>query len=187
MLNSKADARERENAAKRARRATDPEYRERKNAADRARYCARSNPEYRERKNAARRAKLASPEARKRRSVASRARNRAKLSGWPTEVFDFAWEYQGGRCAICAVAMLPTGVSKSSVTADHCYATETPRELLCRNCNTGLGLFKDDPARLEKAAMYLRHHTLTPQMRDLLASLVADYQRRKKTAARESS
>lgn len=38
---------------------------------------------------------------------------------------------------------------------DHCHLTGNVRGLLCRSCNTGLGLFKDNPMFLKNAITYL--------------------------------
>jgi|ERR1039457_468316 hypothetical protein len=39
---------------------------------------------------------------------------------------------------------------------DHCHKTGKIRRILCQKCNQGLGLFRDSPELLEKAAIYLR-------------------------------
>jgi hypothetical protein len=39
---------------------------------------------------------------------------------------------------------------------DHCHGSGELRGILCLSCNQGLGNFADDPARLERAAAYLR-------------------------------
>lgn len=67
---------------------------------------------------------------------------------------------QDGRCTICA-RELPT-TRKAHV--DHCHATNRIRGLLCAACNKGLGMFADDPVRLEAAAAYVRQAAamLTP-------------------------
>ena len=59
-------------------------------------------------------------------------------------------EKQGGLCAICGDA--------APLCWDHCHTTGKDRGMLCRSCNVGLGHFRDDPARLRKAASYLRKY-----------------------------
>jgi len=39
---------------------------------------------------------------------------------------------------------------------DHCHLSGKVRGLLCNNCNTGLGLFKDSATLLERAKQYLQ-------------------------------
>lgn len=56
---------------------------------------------------------------------------------------------QDGGCAICHT--LP----EERLHVDHNHTTGKIRGLLCRHCNTGLGMFKDDPVRLEEALKYL--------------------------------
>jgi hypothetical protein len=55
-----------------------------------------------------------------------------------------------GRCTICREVMRENGVC-----VDHDHKTQWVRGLLCRSCNSGLGLFCDDPGRLRAAADYL--------------------------------
>jgi hypothetical protein len=63
---------------------------------------------------------------------------------------DALLEAQGGLCAICRTA--------PAVHVDHAHATDAVRELLCFNCNGGLGQFRDDPAVLRAAAEYVERH-----------------------------
>ena len=57
---------------------------------------------------------------------------------------------QEQRCAICR------GKDKRALAVDHCHTTGKIRGLLCSKCNTGLGLFRDNPCLLEQAVDYLR-------------------------------
>lgn len=58
---------------------------------------------------------------------------------------------QGGVCAICG---RPEHGRRLAV--DHDHITGAVRGLLCRHCNLALGQFGDDPARIDRAASYLR-------------------------------
>lgn len=66
------------------------------------------------------------------------------------EVLD---EAQQSCCAVCGEYM--EGINKH---VDHCHSTGKIRGLLCSNCNTGIGLFRDDTARLMSAVVYLEAH-----------------------------
>ncbi|MFI5639248.1 endonuclease VII domain-containing protein [Streptomyces goshikiensis] len=54
---------------------------------------------------------------------------------------------QGGVCFLCLRA--------PAVHVDHCHKTGRVRGVLCLNCNVGVGLFKEDPDRMRRAAEYL--------------------------------
>jgi formate dehydrogenase maturation protein FdhE len=59
---------------------------------------------------------------------------------------------QNGLCAICGEA--PSG-KRSKLFIDHQHGSKAVRGLLCSHCNSGLGYFKDSPARLASAIAYL--------------------------------
>ncbi|AUO78184.1 hypothetical protein RSEGYP2_24 [Ralstonia phage RsoP1EGY] len=70
-------------------------------------------------------------------------------------------ESQDGVCAICGTPMtLGLHPRNTMECVDHCHVTGSVRALLCHNCNVGLGMFRDDPKRLLKAAEYLKQHGL---------------------------
>lgn len=67
---------------------------------------------------------------------------------------------QNDKCACCGrpeSATTPSGKVKA-LCVDHCHKTNVVRGLLCSNCNSGLGMFKDDPAIILSAAAYLERN-----------------------------
>jgi hypothetical protein len=62
---------------------------------------------------------------------------------------------QQNRCAIC-------GREFGRPQVDHDHVTGKVRALLCGQCNTGLGQFKESEATLRSAIDYLRRHRQNP-------------------------
>ncbi|MGW4225581.1 endonuclease VII domain-containing protein [Streptomyces bauhiniae] len=61
---------------------------------------------------------------------------------------------QRGLCVICLDA--------PAVHVDHCHKTGRVRGVLCFNCNSGLGLLRDDPDTARRAAAYLEGNSWKP-------------------------
>lgn len=57
-----------------------------------------------------------------------------------------------GICFMCQRKFGPT----VGMAVDHCHSTGHLRSAICGSCNTGLGLFRDNPDALERAVAYLR-------------------------------
>jgi hypothetical protein len=82
------------------------------------------------------------------------ARRRAKYK-LTAERYAAMVEAQNGRCAVCQRA------DELKVDHDHSCCSgsttcgECVRGLLCDFCNRGLGIFRDDPVALSRAAAYL--------------------------------
>lgn len=70
------------------------------------------------------------------------------------------FEAQNGLCAICGE---PEIGSQNGVVMrlaiDHCKKTNKIRELLCANCNRGLGMFGENIEILASAIKYLTKHS----------------------------
>jgi hypothetical protein len=65
--------------------------------------------------------------------------------------FDLFLKEQDGKCAICNKSdHLGTALS-----VDHEHATGRVRGLLCRKCNSVLGIFEEDITRFASAIAYL--------------------------------
>lgn len=62
---------------------------------------------------------------------------------------------QDGYCAICRV---PISFAENTAHLDHCHSTGKVRGVLCRQCNTALGSFRDNPMLLNNAIGYLDYY-----------------------------
>lgn len=70
-----------------------------------------------------------------------------------TEDYDVMLHNQNGCCAICGKHW---SVENRTLHIDHNHSNGNIRGLLCRNCNTALGLLNEDSALFDKAKEYLK-------------------------------
>jgi len=82
---------------------------------------------------------------------AQRHRKRKQLYGLSPEQFEALVALQQGACGICLQEM-------ETPFVDHDHVSGRVRGLLCAQCNTGLGMFQDDPAIILRASLYLTAH-----------------------------
>lgn len=75
-----------------------------------------------------------------------------KSYGIGIEDYSDMLDRQEGKCAICRTAKART---PKGLCVDHCHKSKMVRGLLCDDCNRGIGIFKDDPALLRAAILYL--------------------------------
>ena len=71
--------------------------------------------------------------------------------GITPQEFDEMLSQQDGCCAICGGISAGGGNDRGNMHVDHCHESGKIRGLLCHSCNTGLGLFRDDPSTLRQA------------------------------------
>ena len=75
--------------------------------------------------------------------------------GISLEEYDNMLESQLGCCAICSMTPEENG---RRLDVDHCHETGKVRGLLCHNCNSMLGLAKDNISILLDAVKYLEEN-----------------------------
>jgi hypothetical protein len=63
------------------------------------------------------------------------------------------YDEQDGKCKICGIEKELGG--SNGLLVDHCHNTNKVRGLLCNNCNSGLGKFKDNKELLLRAIEYI--------------------------------
>ena len=71
------------------------------------------------------------------------------------DLYNKILQQQNGKCAICFLSC-KTG---RDLAVDHCHKTKKVRGLLCSNCNTSLGGFKDSIDNLLSAIEYLKKYS----------------------------
>lgn len=66
---------------------------------------------------------------------------------------------QDNKCYLCDSEGFLIGKNNhdEKLAVDHCHTTGKVRKLLCHNCNRALGLFKDNPELMRKAADYVEN------------------------------
>lgn len=81
----------------------------------------------------------------------TRVSRRIRGGGMTKADYEARVAVQGGLCQLCRCP--PKGCVNLSI--DHDHSTGRVRGLLCRSCNSALGMAKDDPKLLRVAATYL--------------------------------
>jgi Recombination endonuclease VII len=71
--------------------------------------------------------------------------------GLTSSSFSEMLKTQNGMCYLCKSKLMNPCV-------DHDHVSGRVRKILCSQCNSGLGMFHDNPEVLEKAAAYVRKH-----------------------------
>lgn len=78
-------------------------------------------------------------------------RRRLRKYGVTQEWYDATLDAQGGRCAIC----LTDAPGRKGWAIDHCHVGGGARGILCSNCNSAIGLLKEDVGTIRRAIGYL--------------------------------
>ena len=74
-----------------------------------------------------------------------------KKYGLTIEDYEAMFASQKGLCAIC---LKHQSQFRLKFAVDHCHEKGHVRSLLCGNCNTALGLIKEDPQTLQRMIAY---------------------------------
>lgn len=92
--------------------------------------------------------------SKKKYGVSSKKRNKQYLKRYGITLiqYELMLEKQNNSCAIC---LTPVSELSTRLHVDHCHTTSRVRGLLCYNCNSGLGRFKDNKFNLSQALHYI--------------------------------
>ena len=92
--------------------------------------------------------KINFPGYKERQALNTKKSSLVRLYGITLEDYQACLQKQNYVCAICKK-------ESNQLYVDHCHTTNLFRGLLCMNCNTGLGQFKDNISFLNSAVNYL--------------------------------
>ena len=90
-------------------------------------------------------------------SIYSRRSKLKSKYGLSIEEVENIIKKQNGRCPICNRKARSKN-NFTTLSVDHDHNTGKVRGLICNRCNVCMGLVKDDPVLLRKAADYLERH-----------------------------
>jgi len=88
----------------------------------------------------------------------SRSRMLKRKYGITLEEYNTMLEKQNGGCYLCGDTDPGGPPTTKHFCVDHCHSSGDVRKLLCNNCNSGLGFFKDNPDLMRLAANYVEDH-----------------------------
>lgn len=99
----------------------------------------------------------------------ARIARRAKLKrmGLTEQEFDDLLALQNGQCPICGTELQQASGDRDfdcDAVIDHDHETGLTRGLLCHRCNMALGLLRDNTDALRRAADYIRHGGVMPDV-----------------------
>lgn len=95
--------------------------------------------------------------------ASKRNRNLKVNYGITADEYQALFEVQGGCCAICGVHQSSL---KYKLYVDHNHKNGEVRGLLCKHCNSAIGLMNDDPQRLTEAIRYLEKYVSITETSD---------------------
>jgi len=87
--------------------------------------------------------------------------NLKRSYGITPEDYNTMFEKQQGCCAICGKHQ---SNFKRALHVDHCHDTGQVRDLLCPQCNIGVGWVERNQDVMEKAIEYLKKHESIPSV-----------------------
>ena len=59
-------------------------------------------------------------------------------------------------CPLCGIELTDEPQKPNTKNIDHCHVEGVVRGVLCRDCNQGLGKFKDNGDALKRAVVWIR-------------------------------
>jgi hypothetical protein len=81
--------------------------------------------------------------------------NLEKKYNFSKDDFNTMMQKQDGKCAICEK---DHSDAYNGLYVDHCHSAGLVRGLLCKECNVGIGFFKDNTKILKNAIKYIETH-----------------------------